>query len=242
MADAATIRTRKFLTNRLLSRKQFVIDVLHPGRPNVSKDELRDKLAAMYKAEKECIIVSGFRTAFGGGKSTGFGVIYDSLDALKKLEPKYRQIRVRTLPSSPPRDRFPGDPVPGRGQGAPPCNRADAGPFAERHVRAPGDLAQAAQGAQEPGQEGAGHQEGQGGRSGQRQEEEEVNAWSLLCTFGNEERRYPNLLRVGGDPESGIIGLCRWEARCWGDEDSWREAGDRTLAPRSTLRPAGPIR
>ncbi|KAL0437469.1 UNVERIFIED_CONTAM: 40S ribosomal protein S24-1, partial [Sesamum radiatum] len=38
MADkAVTIRTRKFMTNRLLSRKQFVIDVLHPGRPNVSK-------------------------------------------------------------------------------------------------------------------------------------------------------------------------------------------------------------
>ncbi|GKG21350.1 40S ribosomal protein S24-1, partial [Tanacetum coccineum] len=39
MADtkAITIRTRKFMTNRLLSRKQFVIDVLHPGQANVSK-------------------------------------------------------------------------------------------------------------------------------------------------------------------------------------------------------------
>lgn len=52
-ADAATIRTRKFLTNRLLSRKQFVIDVLHPGRPNVSKDDLREKLAGMYKVRLE---------------------------------------------------------------------------------------------------------------------------------------------------------------------------------------------
>ncbi|CAM6114187.1 unnamed protein product [Calypogeia fissa] len=44
-----------------------VIDVLHHGRPNVSK--------------------------FGGGKLTGFGVIYDSLDSAKKYEPKYRLIR-----------------------------------------------------------------------------------------------------------------------------------------------------
>jgi small subunit ribosomal protein S24e len=51
-ADAATIRTRKFLTNRLLSRKQFVVDVLHPGRPNVAKDELREKLAGMYKVSR----------------------------------------------------------------------------------------------------------------------------------------------------------------------------------------------
>jgi small subunit ribosomal protein S24e len=31
---------------------------------------------------------------FGGGKSTGFGVIYDNVDAAKKFEPKYRLIRV----------------------------------------------------------------------------------------------------------------------------------------------------
>ena len=36
-APAATVRTRKFMTNRLMSRKQFIIDVLHPGRANVSK-------------------------------------------------------------------------------------------------------------------------------------------------------------------------------------------------------------
>jgi len=30
----------------------FTQDVLHPNRPNVSKDELRDKLADLYKATK----------------------------------------------------------------------------------------------------------------------------------------------------------------------------------------------
>jgi hypothetical protein len=30
---------------------------------------------------------------FGGGKSTGFGLIYDSIDSAKKFEPKYRLIR-----------------------------------------------------------------------------------------------------------------------------------------------------
>ena len=32
---------------------------------------------------------------FGGGKSTGFGLIYDTVDSAKKFEPKYRLIRVR---------------------------------------------------------------------------------------------------------------------------------------------------
>merc|ERR1711977_82524 len=89
---AVTIRTRKFLTNRLLQRKQMVVDVLHPTRANVSKDELRDKLSAMYKSPKDQVIVFGFRTHFGGGRSTGFALIYDSKDALK-FEPKYRLIR-----------------------------------------------------------------------------------------------------------------------------------------------------
>ncbi|CAD6574449.1 MAG: ribosomal 40S subunit protein S24B [Cyphobasidiales sp. Tagirdzhanova-0007] len=91
-AGAVTVRTRKFITNRLLQRKQFVVDVLHPTRPNVSKDELRDKLAAMYKAPKDQIIVFGFRTHFGGGKSTGFALVYDTKEALK-FEPKYRLVR-----------------------------------------------------------------------------------------------------------------------------------------------------
>ena len=90
---AVTIRTRKFLTNRLLQRKQMVVDVLHPTRANVAKDELRDKLAGMYKAPKDQVIVFGFRTQFGGGKSTGFALIYDTKEALK-FEPRYRLIRV----------------------------------------------------------------------------------------------------------------------------------------------------
>ncbi|CAN6602465.1 small ribosomal subunit protein eS24B [Trichomonascus vanleenenianus] len=93
MSDAVTIRTRKFIRNPLLGRRQFVIDVLHPGRANVSKDELREKLAAVYKADKDAVSVFGFRTQYGGGKSTGFGLVYDSPEALKKFEPRYRLVR-----------------------------------------------------------------------------------------------------------------------------------------------------
>ncbi|RMZ89635.1 hypothetical protein DV736_g3134, partial [Chaetothyriales sp. CBS 134916] len=95
MADSAvTLRTRKFITNRLLSRKQMVVDILHPNRANVSKDDLRAKLAEVYKSNKEQISVFGLRTHYGGGKSTGFALIYDSVEAMKKFEPRYRLIRV----------------------------------------------------------------------------------------------------------------------------------------------------
>lgn len=69
-------------------------DVLHPNRPNVSKDELREKLADLYKSNKDQVSVFGFRTQYGGGKSTGFALVYDSVEALKKFEPAYRLVRI----------------------------------------------------------------------------------------------------------------------------------------------------
>ena len=84
--EGATLRTRKFITNRLLNRKQFVVDVLHPSKANLSKDEIRTRLASLYKSPKETIQTFGFRTQFGGGKSTGFALIYDSEADLKKFE------------------------------------------------------------------------------------------------------------------------------------------------------------
>lgn len=39
------------------------------------------------------MFVFGFRTNFGGGKSTGFALLYDTLDYAKKFEPKHRLAR-----------------------------------------------------------------------------------------------------------------------------------------------------
>uniref|UniRef100_G1QCK7 Small ribosomal subunit protein eS24 n=1 Tax=Myotis lucifugus TaxID=59463 RepID=G1QCK7_MYOLU len=93
MSDTVTIETRKFMTNRLRQRKQMVIDVLHSGKATVSKTEIRGKLAKMYKTIPDVIFVFGFRTHFDGGKTTGFGMIYESLRYAKKNEPKRRLAR-----------------------------------------------------------------------------------------------------------------------------------------------------
>ena len=88
------IRTRKFIRNALLCRRQFIIDVIHPGRANVSKSELQEKVAEMYKVkEANTVFLFGFRTAYGGGSSTGFALIYDSIEDAKKFEPRYRLAR-----------------------------------------------------------------------------------------------------------------------------------------------------
>jgi small subunit ribosomal protein S24e len=64
----------------------------------VTQAELKEKLTKLYEVrDPQSIFVFRFRTQFGGGKSTGFGLIYDSVDSAKKYEPKYRLIRVSFL-------------------------------------------------------------------------------------------------------------------------------------------------
>ena len=70
---------------------------MHPGQANVKKDKLKGILAKRFKAEENAIVLFGFKPAFGGGKSSGFCLIYDNSDFLKKYEPKYRLRRVKTI-------------------------------------------------------------------------------------------------------------------------------------------------
>ena len=67
--------------------------MLHPNRATVPKTEIREKLAKMYKATPDRVFAYGFKTNFGGGKSTGFALIYDTMDFAKKFEPKFRLAR-----------------------------------------------------------------------------------------------------------------------------------------------------
>jgi small subunit ribosomal protein S24e len=71
----------------------MVVDVIHPGRANVSKTEVSELLAGMYKADPKLTTTFGFRTKFGGGKSTGFCLIYDNHESMIKFEPKHRLVR-----------------------------------------------------------------------------------------------------------------------------------------------------
>lgn len=72
---------------------QMIVDVLHPGRANVGKKELQDVVGGMFKADPKLTFLFGFKTKFGGGKSTGFCLIYDNETAARKFEPKHRLVR-----------------------------------------------------------------------------------------------------------------------------------------------------
>ena len=72
----------------------MIVDIIHPGRANVAKSELQEVVGGMHKTDSKLVVLFGFRTKFGGGKSTGFCVIYDNEDALRKFEPKHRLVRL----------------------------------------------------------------------------------------------------------------------------------------------------
>ena len=74
-------------------QKQMVADGLHSGKATVPKTEIGGKLATVSKTTPDVIFVFGFRTHLGGGKTTGLGVTYDSLNYTKEKEPKHRFTR-----------------------------------------------------------------------------------------------------------------------------------------------------
>jgi len=73
----------------------MIVDIIHPNSATPKKSEVRDALAKNYKTTADCIIAFGYKTIFGGGKTSGFALIYDSVEAAKKVEPRYRNAVIR---------------------------------------------------------------------------------------------------------------------------------------------------
>ena len=89
-----TIRLKKFLKNKLLERRQFLISIYHPERGSITKKEIAAEIASKAKCPEECVVVFQVKSKFGGGKSSAAGLIYDNKDALLKFEPRYRKVRT----------------------------------------------------------------------------------------------------------------------------------------------------
>ena len=97
MSEKFVLYARKMLKNPLLGRKQLQIEMIHPDSANISKAGIKGKLAGMFKTKEENITVFGCGGKFGGGRSTGFAFIYDSLDAKKKYDSKKSLLREKLI-------------------------------------------------------------------------------------------------------------------------------------------------
>ena len=61
----------------------------------MSKKEIGDVVAKKFKVAAENVVIFGLKYKFGGGKATGFGLIYENKDSLKKFEPRHRKIQSK---------------------------------------------------------------------------------------------------------------------------------------------------
>jgi small subunit ribosomal protein S24e len=66
----------------------------------VSKAQIKEKLAKQLKTKEDCITIYGLQAKFGGGRSSGFALIYDNVDFLKKYDSKKQLQKVSDLANS----------------------------------------------------------------------------------------------------------------------------------------------
>ena len=89
--------TRKIVNNPLLCRKQVAVELIHPESGSISKVLIKDKLSSMFKSKPECMSIYGLHTKYGGGRSTGFALIYDSAEVRAKYDMKMLLLRDKIL-------------------------------------------------------------------------------------------------------------------------------------------------
>lgn len=53
---------------------------------NVSKKEIKDKLAKQFKSDESRISIFGLKTKFGGGRTSGFALIYNTPEDKRKFD------------------------------------------------------------------------------------------------------------------------------------------------------------
>ena len=83
-----TLCIRHFFDDLQQHRRQFEICIIHPGRGDLSRPELKEELARKFSIyDTQTIFISSFHTT--GSFSKGFGIIYDSVQDALQHEPKH---------------------------------------------------------------------------------------------------------------------------------------------------------
>ena len=100
MAEVETTFTlfpRKIMDNRLLCRKQMLIDIFHNGKNAPSNEVIANEIAKKFKVDKNTVVVYGTKSKYGGGRTKSFCFVYDSFELRKKLDnlPNQRKLGLK---------------------------------------------------------------------------------------------------------------------------------------------------
>ncbi len=75
--------------NKLFNRHEVRFEVEHEGEPTPKLVDVKVILAQKIGVNASHIIIDGFKTLFGIGRTIGNARIYKTMDELKEYEPEY---------------------------------------------------------------------------------------------------------------------------------------------------------
>lgn len=86
--------------NPLLSRQEIEFEI-DGAKITPSKKELRQNISSLCDSKEEMVVISSMKQHYGSGKVTGSAFVYDSKEALERIENKYlinRQLGIKGRP------------------------------------------------------------------------------------------------------------------------------------------------
>ncbi|AKB55669.1 30S ribosomal protein S24e [Methanosarcina sp. A14] len=89
------IRILKDKDNALLNRRELDFIVKYEGS-TPSRNDVRNKLAAMLNAPLELVVVQKMKTEYGMKEGKGYAKIYENADRMKEVELEYVMKRNTT--------------------------------------------------------------------------------------------------------------------------------------------------
>jgi len=75
--------------NKLLDREELYVIIDHKGEATPKREELRKRIAAMIGKSEDLVVVYKIISMYGAQKSKALVHVYNSKDALLKIEPKH---------------------------------------------------------------------------------------------------------------------------------------------------------
>ncbi len=94
MSENLQIEVIKSVNNPLLSRKEYILKLIHMKSPTPSRDKVRSILASKLGASIDRVIVKSLKTRYGTNVTFCKAHIYNSPEDI--IEPEY--IKLRNLP------------------------------------------------------------------------------------------------------------------------------------------------
>ena len=95
--EGSPVYCRRILNNKLLHRIETDFECFHPNKKAPTKNEISETLSKRFKKNIDSIKIMDCKAIFGGGRTKGVALIYDTLENRKRFETmKYFRRRTKS--------------------------------------------------------------------------------------------------------------------------------------------------